>query len=434
VCNTHRVSMDSLERYRSAATRLHDIAKPMRVLSRLSWPAQIRERFVAGGAARLPEPDYASFDPMPVLDAVGDVRRDLHAGASIDDWLLRECDAIATTARMLAAVGTAGIHEHSGALYGTPTRPLRYDPTTPLELARRIHDTIDQLADARLLRPAIRDCTSDQVAGVLRPAVADHFGDDAPEVLIVDELSANAVATATRIKIRRDAKFTRNDARQLLHHEAHIHVATSLNGRAQTDLPILAIGHPGTTRTQEGLAVYSEYLSGTLELDRLRRLADRIEAVQLVVDGADFIECYQWFLERTDDPEQSFESTRRIFRGAPITGGAPFTKDCTYLSGFLSVATFVRAAFVAGRADTIPLLFAGKLDLFAVPALAELRALGLCRPARFVPPWAANPGWVLSHLTLTTFMNGIDLERVSASVADLLAATPQVEIRLPEPA
>ena len=108
-----------------------------------------------------------------------------------------------------------------------------------------------------------------------------------------------------------------------------------MNGRIQTDIPILAIGHPGTTRTQEGLAVYSEYVSGTLDLDRLRRLADRILAVQMVIEGADFIEVYRWFLERSATPEQAFESTRRNFRGGVITGGSPFTKDCSYLSGFL---------------------------------------------------------------------------------------------------
>ena len=144
--------------------------------------------------------------------------------------------------------------------------------------------------------------------------------------------------------------FTRRDAAQLLNHEAFIHVGTGINGRAQVDLPILAVGHPGTTRTQEGLAVFSEFVSGHLDLDRLRRLANRVLAVQLVIDGADFVELYRWFLERSPSPEQAFESTRRIFRGAPLEGGAPFTKDCGYLSGLLGVTTFVRAAFAAGRA------------------------------------------------------------------------------------
>jgi len=422
--------MTPADRYRSAAQILHDVAKPMRVLSRLAWPAAVREDFLAGGATKLPTVEYATIDAAPIVERIGAARQLLSAGSTIDDWLLRECDAIEATALMLASIGTPEFHTHSAALYGEPSRPLRYDPTTPVDLARRIHRMIDELGEANLLRPPVRDQTAEDVAAFIRPAVAEHFGDQAPDVLVVDELSANAVASTSRIKIRRDARFTRTDARQLLHHEAHIHVATGLNGRAQTDLPILAIGHPGTTRTQEGLAVYAEYLSGTLELDRLRRLADRILAVEMVEDGADFIECYRWFLDRTGDPEQAFESTRRIFRGAVLTGGAPFTKDCAYLSGFLSVATLVRAAFVAGRADTIGLLFAGKLDLFAIPALAELRAMGLCRPAVFLPPWAQSPGWVLAHLTLTTFQQQVDLDRIAEAVREVLAATPRVEIDL----
>ena len=244
---------------------------------------------------------------------------------------------------------------------------------------------------------------------------------------MVDELSANAVATATKVKVRRDARFTERDGAQLLNHEAFIHVGTALNGRLQSDLPILSVGHPGTTRTQEGLAVFSEFVSGNLELDRLRRLADRTLAVQMVCDGADFIDLYRWFLERSPSPEQAFESTRRIFRGAPLEGGAPFTKDCGYVAGLLGVLTFVRAAFRANRPDTLGLLFAGKLDLWAVPALAVLRHMGLCRPARYLPPWAMDPGWVLTWLTLSTFMSRIDLEAVSSAVSDVLDRTPPVE-------
>ena len=400
----------------------------MRVLSRLNWPAHIREEFLAGGATTLPTPCYEPFDATDTLTAIDAARTEVQPGSTIDDWLGRECDAIEATARMLASVGTAPFHEYSARLYGSPTRPLPFDPTTPLDLAHRIHTILDELAESKLLPQPIRDQTALDVVSSLEPAVRDHFGESAPDILIVDELSANAVASTSRIKVRRDARFTRKDALQLLNHEAHIHVATGLNGRAQTDLPILAIGHPGTTRTQEGLAVYAEYLSGTLGLDRLRRLADRIVAVQLAADGADFIEVFRWFRERSGDDEQAFESTRRIFRGAPIEGGAPFTKDCAYLSGFLSVATFVRAAFVAGRADTVGLLFSGKLDLWSVAALAELREAGLCKPARFLPPWASDPSWVLTHLTLSTFQAGIDLQTVSDRVGELLAQVPQVDI------
>ncbi len=416
------------DRYREAASILHDVAKPMRVLSALGWPSEVRERFLADGADRLPEVTYPPIDPTHVLDGVAAARRLLRPGSVVDDWLDREATAIESTALMLASLGTPAFHAYSRKLYGVPSQPLRFDPATPLELAQQVQRALAELTDASLIPPVVRSRTGEEVAAYIEEAVQDHFGDSAPEVLLVDELSANAVASTSRIKIRRDAKFTAKDSAQLLNHEAFIHVATGLNGRAQTDIPILALGHPGTTRTQEGLAVYSEYVSGTLGLDRLRRLADRILAVQLVIDGADFIELYRWFLDRSPTPEQAFESTRRIFRGSPTTGGAPFTKDCAYLSGYLAVATFIRAAFTAGRADTLGLLFSGKLDLFSIPALGELRSLGLVRRAKFLPPWAADPGWVLGHLTLTTFMAGIDLSTVTTAMTDVLDHCPRVEI------
>ena len=412
------------ERHRAAAHHLYKLAKPLRVLSALSWEGRLRDEFLASGGTKLPEPRYQRFDAEPVVDGVAQVRRLLRPGSVADDWLGREARAVEATALMLAAAGTPAFFEYSRELYGYPTRSIRFDPTTPLELAQQVHQAIDELTHSRLLAPPERERSGSVVAAELDAGVRLHFGDAAPKVELVDELSANALATATRIKVRRDAKFTRRDAAQLLNHEAFIHVATALNGQAQTDLPILAIGHPGTTRTQEGLAVFSEFVSGTLDIDRLRRLADRVVAVQMVCDGADFIQLYRWFLERSAGEEQAFESTRRIFRGAPLTGGAPFTKDCGYLSGLLAILMFVRAAFACNRSDTLGLLFAGKIDLAAIPALADLRQRGLCKRARFLPPWAAEPGWVLSYLTLSTFLSRVDLSAVAEGVKDALAASP----------
>ena len=119
----------------------------MRVLSRLGWPGEIREAFLSSGGDRLPSPEYEPFDATDTLAAIDQVRRLLEPGSTVDDWFGRECDAIESTARMLAAVGTAEVFDHSGALYGTPTRPLRYDPTTPLELAERVHEVIGRLRE-----------------------------------------------------------------------------------------------------------------------------------------------------------------------------------------------------------------------------------------------------------------------------------------------
>lgn len=418
-----------VERYRSVAHQLHQVAKPIRVLSALRWPASVREEFLAGGADALPTVEYPPFDEAPIVDAVREIRRSIYPGALVDDWFESIADSIEGTARMLAARGSASFLTYSRALYGEPHTPLRYDPTTPYELARRVHEVLSGLASVGLSSDVPRDHSAREVADILSAGVVAHFGpDDAPAVEVVDELSANALATATRIKVRSGARFTARDAAQLLQHEAFVHVLTAVNGRHQTDLPILAIGHPGTTRTQEGLAVFAEFVSGTLDLDRFRRLADRVVGVQMVIDGADFVELFRWFSDRSPTPEQAFESTRRIFRGGPITGGAPFTKDCVYLSGFLAVSTFIRAAFVQERLDCVGTLFAGKLDLFDVPALVELRRLGLCRSPLHRPPWVLDPGWTLTWLTYSTFVAAIDLAAVSRAMGRVLDRTPRLDV------
>ncbi|HET6834301.1 MAG TPA: flavohemoglobin expression-modulating QEGLA motif protein [Acidimicrobiales bacterium] len=423
-----RAANAEVERYRAVAHRLHEIAKPMRVLSALRWPASVREEFLAGGADALPSVEYPRFDDRPIVEAVGEIRRSIYPGELIDDWLESVANSLEHTARMLAARGTESFLTHNRALYGTPHTPLRYDPTTPYELAQRVHEVLLGLDRVGLSLEVPRDHSAQEVADILSSGVIAHFGpDDAPAIKVVDELSANALATASRIKVRAGARFTARDAAQLLNHEAFIHVLTAVNGRHQTDLPILAIGHPGTTRTQEGLAVFAEFVSGTLELNRFRRLADRVLGVQMVMDGADFVELFRWFSDQSPSPEQAFESTRRIFRGGPVTGGAPFTKDCVYLSGFLAVSTFIRAAFVQERLDCVGTLFVGKLDLFDIPALVELRRLGLCRSPVHRPPWVLDPGWALTWLTYSTFVSAIDLAAVSRAVGHLLDRVPQLD-------
>src|SRR5690606_39201705 len=115
--------------------------------------------------------------------------------------------------------------------------------------------------DAAHAQPVTSHDLAQRMCGIL----ARHFEDAAPKVEVVDHLSASALAGAHYIRVRADAVFSDRDLAQLVHHEAFVHIATSLNGAAQTDFPILAAGHPGTTRTQEGLAVFAELISGAMD-------------------------------------------------------------------------------------------------------------------------------------------------------------------------
>ena len=415
------------QRIRKVAHLLYDGARRVRILRSIDWPVQIKQGFFAKAARELPVISYPGFDATPTIDIIREARRMIIPISPIDQWLERQANSIETGARMLAGIGTPVFFEHSRQVYGEPTAPLRYLPVTSLELAQSIQEVINQLARIDLGVAPAAHLSAEEVARVIQAAVSLHFAEDAPKVTLVDTLSANALATADKIRIRRDARFTDRDAVQLLNHEAYIHVATSLNGRFQTDLPILGAGHPSTTRTQEGLAVFAEIISGTIELDRLRRLADRVFAIQMAIEGADFLEVYGYFLERTANPDQSFESSRRVFRGGVITGGAPFTKDVVYLFGLLQVSNAIHAIFSAGRSDCLRLLFCGKLDLQDIPALCELAAMGLCRPARYLPPWASDLRSLLALLTYSTFMNKIDPAPMMVVAQKLLENAPIVE-------
>ncbi|MGH9217379.1 MAG: hypothetical protein ACRDZS_14065, partial [Acidimicrobiales bacterium] len=74
-------------RYRSVAHRLYEIAKPVRVLSALRWPASVREEFLAGGADALPSVEYPPFDEQPIVEALREIRRSIYPGGLVDDWL-----------------------------------------------------------------------------------------------------------------------------------------------------------------------------------------------------------------------------------------------------------------------------------------------------------------------------------------------------------
>lgn len=421
------------DRIRRVVGLLRAAEKPVRVLRGLSWKAEVAERFFARGEKELPEVVYERIDAEPALEKVGEARRLLdevgpgsNGAGPVWRWLDRACDSIEHGARMMAAAGTPRFFEHSRAVYGAPTDPLADGKTTSLDLARRLEEILGPLTAVELGVEEAPPITSEDLARSMERIVKERMGQRAPRIEVVGELSSNAIAGPKQIRIRRGATFSRYDVAQLVHHEAFVHVVTSLNGHEQDDLPILAAAHPGTTRTQEGLAVFAEMVSGAMDPHRLRRLADRVLAIQMAVEGADFLDLYRFFLERTADRSQAFENARRVVRGGVLRGGAPFTKDGVYLDGLLRVHNFLRCAVDLGRVDCIRLLFAGKLDLEDIPALAVLADRGLCRMPPLLPPWAADPRFLVSYMAYSAFLNRVDLASVRAHHAALLEEAPRL--------
>ena len=206
--------------------------------------------------------------------------------------------------------------------------------------------------------------------------------------------------------------------------------ARPLNGRAQKDFRILGSAHAGTTEIQEGLAVFAEIITGAMDPVRFRRLVNRVIAIDMSVQGADFIEVYRYFLaqnqDKHQDKHQAFEDTRRVFRGGVMSGGAPFTKDGVYLNGLLRVHNFLRTVTKLGRADLIRLLFVGKLDLEDVPALAALAASGKLVAPAILPPWVKDMRFLVSYLAYSSFLNQVKLPGFQSYYENMLSGVPDV--------
>lgn len=399
---------------------LFEASKSIRILRNISWEAKVENQFFADKAQKLPTVVYPKVDVSETYSLLKKAKKLVPKHDLVSDWALEIIRDLEEGAHLLESLGTKQFYYHSDQLYGSPQGALLDGKSTSLDLANHFEEMYDNLDGLDMGAPPDACILADEVVSQIDVAVKKFFGDKAPEVYIDNSIASNAIAGRKRIRIRGEACFSDKDIDQLIHHEAYIHVATSINGKNQDKIKILGAAHPGTTKTQEGLAVFAEFITGTIDLDRLRRLSDRILAIQMAVEGADFIEVYRYYLERTNSEDQAFESTRRVFRGGLITGGAPFTKDIVYLDGLIRVHNFLRIMVAEGRADLMDLLFVGKLDIEDIPVLSMFEREGLINKPEFLPPWMKDTRFLVTYLAYSSFLNSVKLTKIKEHYREML--------------
>jgi uncharacterized protein (TIGR02421 family) len=325
-------------------------------------------------------------------------------------------------AELLEALGTPAVATHSQRLFGHPDEPLPGNGPTTREAARHFIDIANEL-DRELLAPSEQVSISATALQLqLQSDLDDFFNQRLIEVVLDPHLIAKAAAGATRIRLRSGAAFSDYDRHQLLEHEALVHSLTALNGREQPMLPSLALSSPRTTATQEGLATFAEQITGSIDIERMKRVSLRIEAVAMALSGADFVQVFRYFLDAGQNEVESFSSTQRVFRGVPLTGGCAFTKDTVYLRGLIGVHTFFRWALKQRKLRLCRLLFAGKMTLADVQRFEPLFDSGEAGPAVLVPPrwlpeWVSRANGLAGMLAFSLFANRIRLDQVASEQA-----------------
>lgn len=194
------------------------------------------------------------------------------------------------------------------------------------------------------------------------------------KVTCSNTIAARAMVTSNppTLHVNSKATFTDREVARLIQHELGVHMATNYNAQNQP-LKIFRLGLPGSTLSQEGIAILAEYQSGDLSHERINMLAKRVLAVDSMLTEQDFYQTYSYLNDGLNlDIESAFSLTSRVYRG----GG--FTKDHLYLKGFLQ-------ALQTEKQRSIDSMFVGKCSFRYHDLLDELMNRGWLKKPTFMP-------------------------------------------------
>jgi uncharacterized protein (TIGR02421 family) len=407
----------AIEKHAELDKRLIAAVRGIRILDMVSWPAPIQERFLADwrvGKIWMPKIEYVREDWTGVRLELDQIDKELDNNHPLGRYLHRTTESWRVATLMLDAIGTPEVTTHSARLYGRPGGQLPGDGPTNLEAAQHFINLADELdQELRVYEPSFV-LSAEQVQQELQTQIDQFMGPGQVTVELDPNLISKAAAGPTRLRLRTNTGFSEYDRNQLLMHEFFVHSVTGLNGREQPVLGSLARGSPRTTATQEGLATLSEMMSGSMDIERMKRISLRIIAIDRALKGADFIEIFRFFIDEGQSDVDSFTSAQRIFRGVPTGGGSAFTKDTVYLHGLLSVHTFFRWCLRNRKLGLARQLFAGKMALEDVFNFESSYATGTIVPPRYLPPWIQRANGLAGMLAFSLFANRIKLDNVDA--------------------
>jgi uncharacterized protein (TIGR02421 family) len=417
---------------RSLSDRIVEAQRPLRVLDACKWGADVEKRFFEKGAEELPAVDRAYYErnPLPFdleakqhefYDIERDIRRELGMLNQAGQLMLKTCREYRVVLSMLALRGTRDFSAISQGLYGsTFDRFYAGDPTLG-DLGKRMMDILSRLASDPKMDGDERTYDATAAAAHLTERMDAYFGEGVVRVKVDDDVVADAAAGADYIKLREDARFSRRELDILEVHEGWVHVGTTLNGTVQPVATFLGKGTPSCAVTQEGLAIIQEIFTFRSTPSRIGKLAERIEAIRIAEEGADFLEVYRMLLERGNDERSAYQTAYRAFRGSLPAGAGPFTKDLSYSRGFILIYNFIRLAVRQGLVHRIPLLFLGKVRIGDLGTLHALVEDGTLQPPRFLPPPYTDLRGLAAWMCYSNFLNTINLERAAEDYAALFA-------------
>ena len=246
------------------------------------------------------------------------------------------------------------------------------DPKT-IETANNILNTLPPRSKAKSKSPKL---DADGFAEIARKELEIYrqvYPELTANVQIRDDLFSGLMVSRGNLLVGSSLSVPQKRVRALINHEIGTHILTYYNGKYQP-FKNLYTGLAGYDEMQEGLAVLGEYLSGGLDVRRLRLLAARVLAAQSMMEGATFLEVFS-LLYRTHsfNARTAFIMTMRIFRGGGLI------KDSVYLRGFIKILEYIK------NGGNLEILYIGKIAIKHIPIIKELRLRKILKPMPLKP-------------------------------------------------
>ncbi|MCW8853149.1 MAG: flavohemoglobin expression-modulating QEGLA motif protein, partial [Gammaproteobacteria bacterium] len=103
---------------------------------------------------------------------------------------------------------------------------------------------------------------------------------------------------------------------------------------------------------------------------------------------------------------------QRVFRGGNVRGGSYFTKDLSYVRGFVETVNFIKSAILSDVPQLLPMLFVGKVTLDDIPILYEYMNEGVISPPKYLPSMFRDLNGLYTWFGFSSGMSLINLGRV----------------------
>lgn len=419
------------ETIRELSERIVTAQKPIRILDAIKWDMATTAAFFDKRCKEMPhisreyylEKNPLSFKPDDKIQEFAcierDIRRKLGQYSGVGSIMQRMCSEYSLVVEMLTSRGTKRFTELSQQLYGSSLDAFHVGAPTLKDMAELVTSILGQISDQLITEKDEPVYSSQETVALLQKQLSHYFKDDHIHVEVSDGIIADAAAGADRIKILDGASFSEREVRTFEVHEGWVHLGTTLNGMAQPICTFLSKGPPSSTISQEGLAIITEIYTFSSYPDRVKRLTNRVNAVAMAEEGANFLDVFEFYREQGFTEYDSYYATVRVFRGS-LPDGGPYTKDLSYSKGFILIYNYMRLAVQEGLVNRLPLLFIGKTTIDDLHILSDLLEEGICVAPKYVPPQFKDLAALTAWMVYSLFLNRLDLKRLAIDFKGIL--------------